>query len=339
VVGNIEKQWFLLPNVYAVVPLTPELNFGLGIFSQYGLGLRWEDPETWAGRFVSQNAVIKSADLNPTFSYQLFPQLAIAAGADYRFSKVQLERNQGRVNPFTGAFADVAHVKLNSDLLSNGGWGWNAGVMLKPFEALSIGASYRSKIKVDYEGDATFIQRLTGNPVFDALVAAGLPQGTHPVATSIDFPSSVNVGAGIELPGGFLVALEADWTEWSRFQQLNIVFPDGVAPDLDRITNWKDSWAYRAGIEKKFGTFAIRVGYYYDNTPQPTVDVGPLLSDNDRNVYSAGFGIDTEHLGLDIGALLIKFKDRAVLTQQTDNFFGTYSETALVLVGGLRVAF
>jgi len=117
------------------------------------------------------------------------------------------------------------------------------------------------------------------------------------------------------------------------------VFPDGVAPDLDRITNWKDSWAYRAGIEKKFGSFGIRVGYYYDNTPQPTVDVGPLLSHNDRNVYSAGFGYDTEHLGLDIGALLIKFKDRPVLTQQTDNFFGTYSETALVLVGGLRVAF
>jgi long-chain fatty acid transport protein len=337
--GTIEKQWFLVPNAYAVVPLTPELNFGVGVFSQYGLGLRWDDPETWAGRFVSQNAVIKSLDLNPTFSYQLFPQLAIAAGADYRFSKVQLERNQGRIDPFTGAFVDVAHVKLNSDLLSNGGWGWNAGIMLKPFEALSIGASYRSKIKVDYEGDATFIQRLTGNPVFDALVAAGLPQGTHPVATSIDFPSSVNLGAGIQLPGGFLLALEADWTEWSRFQQLNIVFPDGVAPNLDRITNWEDSWAYRAGIEKKFGTFAIRVGYYYDNTPQPTVDVGPLLSDNDRNVYSAGFGIDTEHLGLDIGALLIKFRDRAVLTQQTDNFFGTYSETALVLVGGLRVSF
>ncbi|MFY9552115.1 MAG: outer membrane protein transport protein [Thermoanaerobaculia bacterium] len=340
VTETIEKQWFLLPNVYAVVPLTGELNFGLGIFSQYGLGLRWNNPERWSGRFISQNAVIKTVDLNPVFSYQLFPQLAIAAGADVRFSKVQLERIQGAVDPFTGAFENVAKIKLNSDLLSNKGWGWNVGVMAKPFEALSIGAAYRSHIKVDYEGTAQFIQRPTGNPVFDSLVAAQLPTGEPPVQTSIDFPASINIGAGIHLPGGFLLGLEADWTQWSKFHDLNIVFPTLVGRDFDRITLWQDSWAYRVGVEKTFGPWAVRVGYYYDNTPQPTFDTGPLLSDNDRNVYSAGIGYNTEQFGLDVGALLIKFRNRTVPPpMQTDQYFGVYSETALVLVGGLRVAF
>lgn len=340
VTETIEKQWFLLPNVYAVVPLTGELNFGLGIFSQYGLGLRWNNPERWSGRFISQNAVIKTVDLNPVFSYQLFPQLAIAAGADVRFSKVQLERIQGAVDPFTGAFENVAKIKLNSDLLSNKGWGWNVGVMAKPFEALSIGAAYRSHIKVDYEGTAQFIQRPTGNPVFDSLVAAQLPTGEPPVQTSIDFPASINLGAGIHLPGGFLLGLEADWTQWSKFHDLNIVFPTLVGRDFDRITLWQDSWAYRVGVEKTFGPWAVRVGYYYDNTPQPTFDTGPLLSDNDRNVYSAGIGYNTEQFGLDVGALLIKFRNRTVPPpMQTDQYFGVYSETALVLVGGLRVAF
>src|SRR3984893_13412299 len=38
---SVQKQVFIVPNLYAVVPLTPELNFGLGVTAPYGLGLRW----------------------------------------------------------------------------------------------------------------------------------------------------------------------------------------------------------------------------------------------------------------------------------------------------------
>ena len=340
VVEHIQDQWFVLPTLFAVVPLTNELNFGLGIFAPYGLGVRWENPETWSGRFISQNAVIKSIDLNPVFSYQLFPSLAIAAGADVRFSKVQLEQIQGAIDPFTTSFENVAKVKLNSDMIDNTGWGWNVGIMFKPFDALSVGAAYRSHIKVNYDGTATFIQRLTGNQVFDAAVAAQLPTGTPPVKTSVDFPATVNLGAGINLGNGWTIGLEADWTEWSSFKNLNITFPTLVGHDIDRPTLWSDSWAYRVGIEKKLGNWALRAGYYFDNTPQPSFDTGPILADNDRNVYSAGVGWGTEQFGLDVGALLVKFKDRTIPPPvQTDQFFGTYSETALVLVGGLHLAF
>ncbi len=336
-----ENNWYFFPDGYAVIPLTNELNFGLGGFAQYGLGLKWQDPNTtYNGMFISQNAVIQSLDTNAVFSYRLFPQLSIAVGADYRFSKVQLERNQGAINPFTGAVVPVAHVKLNSQLLSNGGWGYNAGIMYKPVESISIGAAYRSAINIDYDGEATFTQRPTGNAVLDGLVAASLPSGNPPVKTSIHFPSSINLGAGIQLGAGFLLALEADWTEWSTFQSLAISFPTLVGRDILRVTDWQDSWAYRAGLEKKLGdAFAVRVGYYYDNSPQPDFDVSPLLPDADRNVFTAGFGYNTERWGFDVGALLIKFKERAILQPpQTNNYFGTYSETGLVLTAGIRLA-
>jgi long-chain fatty acid transport protein len=335
-----EQNWYFFPDGYAVVPLTAELNFGLGGFAQYGLGLKWQDPNTtYNGMFISQNAVIQSLDTNAVFSYKLLPELSIAAGVDYRFSKVQLERNVPGVDPFTGAVVPVAHVKLNSELLSNGGWGYNAGIMYKPIEAISIGAAYRSAITIDYDGEATFTQRPTGNAALDALVAASLPTGNPPVKTSVHFPSSVNLGAGIQLGSGWLLALEADWTEWSTFQSLAIAFPTLPSRDILRVTAWQDSWAYRAGLEKSFGAWAVRVGYYYDNTPQPDFDVGPLLPDADRNVYTAGFGYNTERWGFDVGALLIKFKERQILTPpQTDNYFGTYNETGLVLTAGIRLA-
>lgn len=346
---SVDKQVFFLPNLYAVLPLTPELNFGLGVNAPYGLGLRWNDPETFSGRFVSQNVVIKTLDINPVFSYKLFPQLAIAAGADLRYSKVQLERNSnlGLVDPLTGAVRDVAHIKLNTDLTGNHGWGWNAGILYKPVPSVGIGVSYRSAITVDYDGTAVFIQRPTGDPIFDALVAAQLPQGDHPVTTSVKFPSTLNIGVGIHLPAGLLVGLEADWTKWSNFSALNISLPDQpggttCAPagiKVCRVTGWENSWAYRVGVEKKFGVFAIRGGYYRDQTPQPTRDAGPILADNDRNVYTGGFGYDTDRFGADVGGAYIRLKDRAVLTESTDNFFGRYSESAWVASASLRISF
>jgi long-chain fatty acid transport protein len=342
--GVVEHEldnWYFFPDGYLVLPLTQELNVGVGGFAQYGLGLKWENPNTtFTGQFISQNSVIQAFDTNLVFSYRLFPQLSIAAGVDYRFSKVQLERNIAAVDPFTGAVVPAAHVKLNSDLLDNGGWGWNAGIMFKPVESISIGAAYRSGITIDYEGESTFTQRPTGNAVLDAIVAASLPPGNPPVETSIDFPQSVNIGAGIQFPAQFLLALEADWTEWSSFQSLAITFPTLVGRDVFRPTLWQDSWAYRVGLEKGFGDWAVRVGYYYDNTPQPDFDVSPLLPDADRNVITGGFGYNTERWGFDLAAVWIMFKDRPILppTPQTDNYFGTYSETGLVLTAGIRLA-
>ena len=341
-VGSIQHQVFGLPHVFAVVPLTQDLKFGLAIDEPYGLGLRWNDTDTWSGRFISQNAVIKTTDINPNFSYRLLPELSIAAGADYRFSGLQLERNQAAVNPFTGSVVDVAHAKLYSGLTDNGGWGWNVAVMWKPVPAVGVGASYRSKIKVNYDGTITLTPRLTGDAVFDQLVSLQIPFGEHPVTSSIEFPASLQTGLGLNLGAGWTLSLEADWTEWSSFAALNILFPDHVAPDEIRPTQWTDVWAYRGGIEKKFGNgWAVRVGYYYDNSPQPTRDVGPILSDNDRNVYTGGFGFNTPTWGFDLGGAYIVFKNRSVTTAtgSTDSFYGTYQEKAWAGVADLRISF
>ncbi len=355
--NDVEKQHkttFTLPTVYVVAPLTSEINLGLGIFSQYGLGFRWDNAEdcggdcatnpvkssSYSGRFIGQNAVIQSVDLNPVLSFQATPAIAVAVGADLRFSKVQLEKNQpAGVNPFTLSTVDIAHVKLNSDLTDNHGWGWNAGVLIRPVPQLSFGVAYRSKIKVDYEGTATFAQRLTGDPRFDPIVAAQLPQGTHPVTTSIQFPGSLNLGAAVTLPGQLTISGEADWTEWSKFENLDILFPDLTGKDLHRKMAWKNSWAYRGGLEKKFANFAVRAGYYRDNTPQPVENAGPILADNDRNAYSLGFGYDTERWGVDISDLYIKFKKLDTAGQSQDNFFGQYKETANIFAFSLRVSF
>lgn len=346
------KTTFTLPTLYAVVPLTHEVNFGLGIFAPYGLGYRWDNAEncsgncatnpvsssSYSGRFISQNAVIQSTDLNPVLSFQAMPSLSLAVGADYRFSKVQLEKNEAAINPFTNSVVDIAHVKLNSTLTDNHGWGWNAGILFRPVPQFSLGAAYRSHIKIDYTGDATFQQRFTGT-AFDALVQAQLPKGTHPVTTSIDFPATVNIGAAIVPVDSFTIALEGDWTQWDRFKSLDIIFPDLTGADLHRPTNWNNAWAYRIGLEKKFQNLALRVGYYRDKTPQPLANAGPILADADRDAFTAGLGFGTERWGVDISDLYIKFKNRDTAGVAQDRYYGVFREQANIFAFSFRAAF
>jgi long-chain fatty acid transport protein len=341
--AEYEDETFLLPTLYAVVPLTESVNFGFGTFAHYGLGIGWDDPDNFAGRFLAQSADLQSLDLNPVVSWQISPQFSVAGGFTYRMAKLELIQNQAAINPFTQSAVDVAHIVLESgDLFDNGDWGWNAGAMIKPLPYLALGVAYRSAITVDFEGEAGFEQILSGNPVFDQVVAGQLPTSPQALNTAIEFPASWNIGAAIALGEALTLSLEADWTEWSSFRSLDVIFRDEADLSFERITAWEDSWAYRGGLEWRHGKIAVRAGYYQDQTPQPIEDASPLLADNDRDAYTIGFGYHTERWGVDIGDVYIVFDDidtRGVTSNDGagDNFEGVYRESANVF--GLNFRF
>ena len=149
------------------------------------------------------------------------------------------------------------------------------------------------------------------NPPSRGRVAASLPAGREDVAVTIEFPATVNFGLAFTLPGELLLSLEADWTEWSVFDSLFIDFQNGALPDLFRETLWEDSWAYRGGLEKRFGNYAIRAGYYFrprarSRSPMsarssPTAEPRRL---HDRVRY------ETERWGVDISDIFIDFDER-----------------------------
>jgi len=315
--GTEEQQTGLtaIPQVHAFASWG-SVKYGVGVFAPFGLPMRWENPATFSGRYTSYSAILKTLTVNPTVSWQVTPSLGVGLGADYMSSKLQLERFiPASASPLIPV--NVARAKLSGDLFDNHGWGWNAGVLWKS-GALRLGASYRSSIDIDHDVTTQF-----------TLLNPAVPLPTTPLTTNVDieFPSSLNLGAAWTF-GTTTLSFDADRTDWSSFQKLEIIVT-GLPPQPPRPNNWSDSWAYRVGAEFSCGgTLKCRLGYFQDQTPQPLVDVGPILPDADRTGYGVGLGWQGTHLGIDVADNYVVFDDRTTTAAgSTDHLAGTWKST------------
>jgi len=320
------------PQVYVVAPINQTWKWGIGVDTPFGLTTEWKNPNRFAGRFLSTKASLRAFDVNPTIGWQATPSLGIGIGAIARFSDLELKRNQAAINPFTLHVADVARVDLKTDFKT--GYGFNLGLLEKFSDRFSVGLSYRSKVKVDYTGDARLAQIATGFPQFDAAVAAQIPFGRNlPVKTSIDFPDMASLGLAFGLTPNLLLETDANWTGWSSFDVVDINFTNGALPSSSVPEHWKNAWNYRAGLRWTTSPSSQwRFGYIYDQTPQPEQAISPLLPDADRNGYAIGYGW-TGAYKFDLALSYIDFKSR---TRQRSfagdgDFFGTYKTRALIL--------
>jgi long-chain fatty acid transport protein len=313
------------------------LVMGIGLHVPFGLKTEWDNPTSYSGRFISKRAELKGFSLNPTIAYKLEDRFAIGGGVDIRFSSVDLQRNVPSVNPFTLRVVDVAGVELTSKTAT--AVGFNVGVLARPSDSFSIGASYRHKVKVDYEGSALFTQQSTGNGQFDLLVARSLPDGAIPVTTSIEFPAIVSGGIAFT-SGDWTLEGDVNWYQWSTFSTLPITFEG--RPDLSgTITeSYEDSFQYRFGVEKRIGdSWAVRGGYFYDKSPTPTPSVGPLLPDADRQGAALGLTWKRGNFHLDVANWYLFFKERSTEGQNRDNYNGIYKNSAELFAVSLGFGF
>ena len=128
-------------------------------------------------------------------------------------------------------------------------------------------------------------------------------------------------------------------TTWSRFQSLDVAFAQTPAINLHRPQNWHDTNSYRIGANRTVtSNWDVRLGAVYDENPQPTAGVGPLLPDADRIGVTFGVGWHSGPWMVDVGDMVLHFKERSTNGQSNDNFNGTY-KTDANLIGvnvGLR---
>jgi long-chain fatty acid transport protein len=322
------------PHAYYVQPINSDWKFGLGVETPFGLTTEWEHPNQFAGRFLSTKAKLEIFDVNPTIGWQVTPNFGIGFGGIARISDVELDRNIPANNPFTQSIVDAASLKLKGDFKE--GYGFNAGILWKATPELNFGISYRSKITVNYTGNARLTPISTGNAQLDAAIAAALPLNTNlPVKTSIHFPDMASFGVAYSFTPAFLIEGDVNRTGWSTFKSVPIIFTGGATNSLPSTTlpqNWKDAYNYRIGLRWQANpTSQWRLGYVYDQTPQPEENVSPLLPDSNRNGYCIGYGY-TGGWKADFALMYLPFKNRTRNQSLPGDgpFFGTYKTDAVL---------
>ena len=322
------------PHLYWVQPLSATWKFGLGIETPFGLTTQWNNPDTFPGRFLSTKASLTAFDINPTIAWQVTPNFGIGIGGIARVSNVELDRDAPAEDPFNFTVVNAAKIKLKGDY--NTGYGFDIGVMNKFNDVFSWGASYRSQINVNYTGNAVLTQTATGNPILDGIIGASLPFDTKiPAKTEIKFPAQASIGLAFKVMPTLTVEGDANWFGWSHFDNVPIDFPNGQLPSATIIERWKDSYAFRAGLNwASSATWQWRLGYVHDQSPQPEQTVNPLLPDANRNGITAGIGYNGP-VNVDLGVMYLFFADRTRSSSFSDDtqgpFFGTYNTRALLV--------
>jgi len=197
-------------------------------------------------------------------------------------------------------------------------WGYDGGLIYRPSAApgLSVGLSYRSKVKLNSTGTATF------DPDISVL-----PQGN--VSATLTLPATGYAGVAYRFSDAFIGEVDYQYVGWSSYQQLAFTFSANGATVITP-KNYKDTYLIRVGGEYAFGDLKLRGGYYYDHTPVDDAYVDPLLPDANRHGLNVGFGFNlTKHVSLDAAYLFIKFLDRTVTnTIPQTSFDGTYKSYA-----------
>jgi len=287
------------------------LAVGVGVTTPYGLGTEWKDD--WVGRGITQEIDLKTFYVMPTVSYAINDMISIGAGANIVISSVLLRKAVTNFNPSMNL-----HLEGDGDMA----FSWNAGVLIKPVEDISLGFTYRAQTNIDFKGTANF------SP--PASLAALFPGGD--VTTGIKLPTTYYAGVAWMPTDDLELELDYQGINWSSYDKLEINFvtdaintPGVAQADVSSPKNYKDTFIIRFGGEYKLPVMGLklRAGYFYDRNPVPDEHLEPLLPDADRHGVNIGFGLDLlPDLTLDFAYLDLLFKDRK--TDKTSQPDGVY---------------
>ena len=113
---------------------------------------------------------------------------------------------------------------------------------------------------------------------------------------------------------------EAQWTDWSVFDQLTIKFDNPAQPDSVTEEEWEDVWFFSLGTTYcATDAVTLRAGLAYDQSPVKGDYRTPRIPDQDRYWLSLGGGWQaTDWLNLDAAFTYIFLEDSKVNLAATD---------------------
>lgn len=304
--GDSKEENFLLPNLHYVSPMVGNWRYGLSIVAPAGLSKRWD--ESYQMR-TSEEFTLKVIEINPTASYKVNDAFALGFGLRGVYTTGVIK------NQLAGVYTN----DMEADSID---FGYNLALSYKPIEDLTLAATYRSKVNLTVDGEAT-------------TTWLGAPSSGD-VKTHIPLPASLALAAAYTLNKTTLEFV-FERTYWSSYKELDFDFENGsveVTPlGQARPKNWKDVNAYRIGLSHQYSdALKLMAGFAIDKTPVPSSTMGFELPDSDAKLYSVGFEYKVSQ-DLKVGlAYLYDEKEKRSITTNSAGVNGKFTDSAAHLV-------
>jgi long-chain fatty acid transport protein len=312
---SAESRLFYPLHFYFTAKVLDWLSLGLGVNNQFGLGTYW--PKHWQGRYVAYQTELRTFFVQPTVAvdfaraFDLTEELSLslAAGGSYVYGDAMFKQQVDL------AFFPDATMEMEGS--ANGG-GYNLALFFAWMPWVSVGASFRSHVMMDYEGTAAFTGISPENRAFLAATGMSLPESTGG-STSIDLPMNMNFGVAFHGLEHFTFAVDAYVAFWESYDELRVVFDcstdgtcwDQLNPRATFPKDWHTGYQISAGIEyRPIDELALRIGYGYVNDPSNPTTYDALLPDGERNLFSAGVGFRmADYAKIDVGYMLAMWEN------------------------------
>ena len=258
------------PYAYLTQQISPQIYFGLGVFSPFGLGTVWEGD--WEGRYLTTYSSLQTFNLNPNLAFKK-GNLAVSAGLNVLRADLELKKKL-----LLPSFPD-GESKLTDDTW---GYGYNLGLLYHVNDSWQLGLSYRSEIKLSFDdGDVDFKVPAPLKSIFPDTKGKG----------DLDLPPSLTAGISFKPDTKWTLEFDVTWTGWSTYDELKVKFKDPVNGQYSSVQpkKWEDVFAYRFGIKYRMSDrYTFRAGYIFDEAPMPNSTLDPQMPDGDRHIYTAG---------------------------------------------------
>jgi len=304
-------------------PVSKNLVAGFAVYAPSGLGINWDGMDLAAISGVSPNPNINWKSkifvitFSPVIAYKVSDQLMFGATLNINYGTFKTSQWSGATQIPIPPFV----LDLGQQDLSMTGWGLGAtfGVLYKPSEMFSIGATLRTPSKISFSGETT----VSGIAQLAPLV--GAIETTADVEADVTSPMWLCAGIAFKPTKKLTLTADAQYTQWSKIDIISLTFTDPTWALLMEQTEgnmlalkWDSKWQIRFGAEYKLTEkFALRGGYYYDPSAAPNITRNILLPITDFNCFAFGVGYEMNGIRIDAGVEYLAGKEKSITYLQT----------------------
>ena len=295
-----EDQYFPIPFVAYSRRLGEDSPWtvGMTVYGQGGLGVKFEDVQTFAGTRDGFESDLQFVRLSPTTAYRVNDHLTVGASLLASYARMKLSLFPNTYTPGMSPGPEDDFVGVDLDDISGLGVAGRAGLLYRVCDQLSIGVTYTSETAMDL-GDGDLTMNL------------GMARATYDAdVEDFTFPQEAEIGVAVRPLEGLTVAADARWINWS--DAVEDGYAVGRNPNLPlppeagtvRVpfnTKWDDQWVFAVGLEYALNErHVLRCGYNYGENPVPDRYATPLFPVTVEEHVTVGYGLTGEDWRFDV---------------------------------------